>query len=138
MHLHLVATLFLGSWLSSWPATVAAQDAPLFIQGGFEGATVTDDAVYNSGGSIQVNGFDMAVPKNLLVQFPAAWVPWKDFVASKDDFLGFETLVGWHTDAFLRGILITPPGHGQLHQRRASRSPSRYPRVLRRPLQRVH
>ncbi|KAK0704634.1 hypothetical protein B0H67DRAFT_686970 [Lasiosphaeris hirsuta] len=35
----------------------------------------------------------MLVPKNLFVEFPAAWVPWKDFVASRSDFDGFETLV---------------------------------------------
>ncbi|KAI3392026.1 hypothetical protein diail_6322 [Diaporthe ilicicola] len=71
---------------------VRAQDAPLWIQGGFEDGSVADET-YNSGGTITVNGFTMNVPKNLLVQFPAAWVPWRDFVASKTDFLGFETLV---------------------------------------------
>lgn len=73
---------------------VRAQDAPLWIQGAFEDGSATDDT-YNSGGSITVNGFTMNVPKNLLVQFPAAWVPWKDFVANKADFAGYETLVGW-------------------------------------------
>lgn len=51
-----------------------AQDARLFIQGGLEGATATDET-YNSGGSISINNFDMAVPKNMLFQFPAAYVP---------------------------------------------------------------
>lgn len=71
---------------------VRAQDAPLWVQGSFEDASVADDT-FNSGGSITVNGFTMNVPKNVLVQFPAAWVPWRDFVASKADFSGFETLV---------------------------------------------
>ena len=71
---------------------VHAQDAPLLIQGSFEDGSVADET-YNSGGSITVNGFTMNVPKNLLVQFPAAWVPWKDFIASKSEFQGFETLV---------------------------------------------
>lgn len=44
--------------------------APLFIQGGLEDAVVDDEAVYNSGGKITVNGFEIIVPKNLLVQFP--------------------------------------------------------------------
>ncbi|CAI6339435.1 unnamed protein product [Periconia digitata] len=66
-----------------------AQDAPLFVQGGFEDATATDDT-YNSGGTINVNGFSIQVPKNMLVQFPAAWVPFKDFVADKDSMLGYE------------------------------------------------
>lgn len=72
---------------------VHAQDAPLWIQGAFEDASVADDSLYNSGGVIVVNGFSMNVPENLLVQFPAAWVPWKDLVASKEEFMGFETLV---------------------------------------------
>lgn len=66
-----------------------AQDAPLFIQGGLEGASATDET-YNTGGSISLNGFDINVPKNMLVQFPAAWVPWKDFVADKEAMLGYE------------------------------------------------
>jgi hypothetical protein len=85
-------TLTLSVQLMGLLKPVMGQDAPLFIQGGLEDMTVSDAALYNSGGSIKVNGFDMAVPKNLFVQMPAAWVPWKDFVASKSDFLGFETL----------------------------------------------
>jgi hypothetical protein len=68
---------------------IFAQDAPLFIQGGFEDATATDES-YNSGGTITVNGFNIQVPKNLQVQFPAAWVPWKDFSAGKESMLGYE------------------------------------------------
>jgi hypothetical protein len=66
-----------------------AQDAPLFVQGGLEDATAVDDS-YNSGGTIMVNGFSVQVPKNLQVQFPAAWVPWKDFAADKASMLGYE------------------------------------------------
>lgn len=69
-----------------------AQDAPLFVQGALEGAT-TDDDSYNAGGTISVNGFTIQVPKNMLVQFPAAWVPWKDFVAQVDSMIGYETNV---------------------------------------------
>lgn len=71
---------------------VTAQDSYLWVQGGLEDATATDDT-YNSGGTVVVNGFSMTVPKNVLVQFPSAWVPFKDFVASKDSFIGFETFV---------------------------------------------
>jgi hypothetical protein len=92
MHLSLLAFATLGLRLLESAPIVAAQEAPLWVQGGFEDATVTDDT-YNSGGVIVVNGFTMNVPQNLLVQFPAAWVPWKDFAASRSDFLGFETLV---------------------------------------------
>lgn len=73
-------------------AVGVGDDHPMWVQGALEAATATDDS-YNTGGTITVNGFTMNVPKNLLVQFPAAWVPWKDFVGNKTDFLGFETLV---------------------------------------------
>ncbi|KAI1083362.1 hypothetical protein F5B20DRAFT_529729 [Whalleya microplaca] len=69
-----------------------AQDAPLFIQGALEDATATDDT-YNTGGTISINGFNMQVPKNMLVQFPAVYVPWKDFVEDKDSMIGYETNV---------------------------------------------
>ncbi|KAL8389053.1 hypothetical protein RB595_008826 [Gaeumannomyces hyphopodioides] len=73
---------------------VAAQaaDAPLFVQGGLEDATASSD-VYNTGGTLSVGGFTMQVPKNVLVQFPAAWVPFKDLAAKKAEFNGYETLV---------------------------------------------
>lgn len=84
--------LSVGLHVLQLPFGVFGQDAPLWVQGSLEDATLLGDA-YNSGGIIVVNGFTMNVPENLLVQFPAAWVPWKDFVASKADFLGYETLV---------------------------------------------
>jgi hypothetical protein len=50
---------------------------------------------FNTGGSISVNGWTITVPKNLQVGFPAAWVPWKDFVASyiSGAFPGYEVSV---------------------------------------------
>lgn len=71
---------------------VVAQDVPLRIQGGLEDAIATDSS-FNMGGTIVVNGFTMNTPTSLLVQLPAAWVPWKTSVASKSEFLGYETLV---------------------------------------------
>lgn len=62
------------------------------IQGGLEGATADDDT-YNTGGTISLNGFSIAVPRNLLVEFPAAYVPWKDFVADQDAMIGYEIMV---------------------------------------------
>ncbi|KAL8357170.1 hypothetical protein RB601_008912 [Gaeumannomyces tritici] len=75
-------------------SSIAAQaaDAPLFVQGGLEDATVSSD-VYNTGGTLSVGGFTMQVPKNVLVQFPAAWVPFKTFATKKAEFIGYETLV---------------------------------------------
>lgn len=88
----LLVFLSVGLHVLQLPFGALGQDAPLWVQGTFEDATLVGDA-YNSGGVIVVEGYTMKVPENLLVQFPAAWVPWKDFVASKTDFLGFETLV---------------------------------------------
>lgn len=75
------------------PMCALAQDTPLFVQGGFEDATVRGNA-YNAGGVIVVNGFHMNIPENLLVHFPEALVPWRDFAARKEDFKGFETRAG--------------------------------------------
>ncbi|KAJ0328341.1 hypothetical protein COL5a_005118 [Colletotrichum fioriniae] len=83
--------VFITIW-SLLVVSVASQEAPIWVQGALEDATATDDT-FNTGGTIVVNGFTVNVPKNLLVQFPAAWVPWKEFVANKADFTGYETLV---------------------------------------------
>ena len=48
---------------------------------------------YNTGGTISVNGWTVNVPKNRLVTFPAAYVPWKEFVANKAAVMGFEVTV---------------------------------------------
>lgn len=90
--LSLIVSLLVSLFVSTILPQAFAQDAPLFVQGGLEDATAADDT-YNSGGSITVNGFNVQVPKNMLVQFPAAWVPWKDFVAEKGFMLGYEVNV---------------------------------------------
>jgi hypothetical protein len=46
---------------------------------------------YNSGGSISVDGFSIEVPKNLIAQFPVAWVPFKDVCAG--GVIGYEVSV---------------------------------------------
>lgn len=69
-----------------------AQDSYLFIDGFLEDATATNDT-YNSGGTLVVNGHTMTVPLNVLVQFPSAWIPFKDFVAAKGNFIGLEVFV---------------------------------------------
>jgi len=50
-----------------------------------------DTAAYNTGGKVTVGGLSVTIPKNLQVQFPAAWVPWKDFVAT--GYTGYEISV---------------------------------------------
>lgn len=92
MQLPVLSVVALLAHILSLLSLVAAQDSPLWIQGGLESAVATDAAVYNTGGTIVINGFTMTVPKNVLVQFPAAWVPFKDFAASQQKFIGYETL----------------------------------------------
>lgn len=90
----ILSFLFFSLFLPCVLAQVLRDDSPIWVQGAFEDATVTaNDTSYNAGGTITVNSFVLNIPRNLLVQFPAAWVPWRDFVASKSDFIGFETLV---------------------------------------------
>ncbi|KAK9426686.1 hypothetical protein SUNI508_00213 [Seiridium unicorne] len=88
----LLSFITLSFQLINMISYASGQDAPLFIQGGLEGATALDDT-YNTGGTISLNGFDIVVPKNVLVQFPAAYVPWKDFVEDVDAMLGYEVNV---------------------------------------------
>lgn len=52
-----------------------------------------DSDSFNTGGSISVLGHKITVPSNLIVQFPAAWVSYKDFAAAKPDVLGYEVSV---------------------------------------------
>jgi hypothetical protein len=42
---------------------------------------------------VSVNGWNVVVPQNTLVVFPAAYVPWKDFVAAQESLRGFEISV---------------------------------------------
>ncbi|KAK8104106.1 uncharacterized protein PG998_011139 [Apiospora kogelbergensis] len=72
-----------------------AQDVGFDLDGNIEGATTSNDTLFNSGGTVSVNGFTVTVPKNLQVGFPASWVPWKDFVNAwkNGKFPGFEISV---------------------------------------------
>lgn len=58
-----------------------AADVGFDFDGAIEGASATDGS-FNTGGTINVNGYTIKIPKNLQVNFPAAFVPWKDFVAA--------------------------------------------------------
>lgn len=81
------------SLLSALAAVVVSQDVGFAVDGYLADAVVADASLYNTGGSISVNGWNVVVPKNLQVGFPAAWVPWKDFVASLATFRGYEVSV---------------------------------------------
>jgi hypothetical protein len=87
-----------------------AVDVPIFLTGALIDATATDDS-YNTGGTISVNGWVVNVPKNMIVTFPAAYVPWKDFVANKTAVMGFEVTVSTirksRQEASVRRVVLT-------------------------------
>lgn len=55
--------------------------------------TVNDASLFNSGGTLKLLGHTITIPDNLLVQFPAAWVTWRDAVAGKANLIGYELAV---------------------------------------------
>lgn len=65
-----------------------AQTALQFTADGLLDTATTSGDEFNSGGSMTVNGYTITVPKNFMVEFPARWVPWKDFAAGS--FTGLE------------------------------------------------
>ncbi len=91
-HSSFTSILVAGLRLMDLFSQAYGQDAPLFVQGALEDATAFDD-IFNTGGTISVGGFNITVPKNMQVEFPAAYVPWKDFAEEKDSMLGYETMV---------------------------------------------
>ncbi|KAH6718603.1 hypothetical protein BKA61DRAFT_652342 [Leptodontidium sp. MPI-SDFR-AT-0119] len=60
---------------------VNAAVTPFVVSGFLDGVSVNNASQFNSGGFVQVNGFNILIPDNMLVEFPAAQVPFKDFVA---------------------------------------------------------
>lgn len=74
------------------PGLISAQNEviPFTLDGALDAATA-DSADYNTGGTIEVNGVKIQVPKNLQFQFPAAWVGMKEIAAG--GFTGNEVVV---------------------------------------------
>ncbi|KAF2190007.1 hypothetical protein K469DRAFT_560720 [Zopfia rhizophila CBS 207.26] len=66
---------------------------PFTVDGALDSCSSDDSSVYNSGGSISVNSFNIKVPKNLIAQFPAAWVPFVEMCAGGIAGKGYEVLV---------------------------------------------
>lgn len=55
--------------------------------------SATSATQFNTGGSITVAGIPITIPENLLVQFPATFIPFKDFAASAGSLAGYEVNV---------------------------------------------
>lgn len=53
-----------------------------------------------------VNGWTVIVPANMLVTFPNAFIPWPEFVAQKDKFIGFEVNVSGYRLVFLGSFCL--------------------------------
>jgi hypothetical protein len=62
-------------------------------------SVTTDTTDYSPGGKISVNGYTITVPKNLIVQFPAAWVPFKKL--ANGSFTGNEVSVNGNIVSFI-------------------------------------
>ncbi|KAL0262855.1 hypothetical protein SLS55_001829 [Diplodia seriata] len=93
----LVASLAALSW-----ASVAYAAVESFALDGLMDSASASGTDTNSGGSISVNGYAVTVPKNMIVQFPAAWIPWKD-VAGNGKLSGYEVAV---TGNIVNGVPI--------------------------------
>ncbi|KAI0126231.1 hypothetical protein BJ170DRAFT_464411 [Xylariales sp. AK1849] len=77
---------------------VQAADVGFDLDGAIVSASATDTS-FNTGGIISVNGWTVTVPRNLQIGFPAAWVPWREFVAAWQGgaFPGYEVSVVGNT-----------------------------------------
>jgi len=92
--------MFLSSWTarltSSSPSStiILTEDrAQCYVTNYVISSATADSDAFNTGGTVSLNGWTVTVPKNLLVTFPSAFVPWKDFVAGKEKLKGFEVNV---------------------------------------------
>ncbi|KAF2112892.1 hypothetical protein BDV96DRAFT_496940 [Lophiotrema nucula] len=85
----------IASFLSLGSVVLAATPIPNIIpfavQGALDSCSVDTPKEYNQGGFISVNSFNIKVPKNLIAQFPAAWVPFPSMCDA--GVLGYEVAV---------------------------------------------
>ncbi|KAJ4991922.1 hypothetical protein SVAN01_02517 [Stagonosporopsis vannaccii] len=86
-------TRMISAVLFAAPQIFAQTVTPFVIDGPLAGASASAATQFNSGGSITVGGVSITVPENLLVQFPAAFVPFRDFAANGGQYSGYELSV---------------------------------------------
>ncbi|KAL2070243.1 hypothetical protein VTL71DRAFT_13269 [Oculimacula yallundae] len=65
---------------------------PFVLDGSLDDLSI-DSVTNNTGGTISLLGHTITVPTNLVVQFPATWVSFKEFAAAKSDLIGCEVVV---------------------------------------------
>ncbi|KAL2875842.1 hypothetical protein SGCOL_008990 [Colletotrichum sp. CLE4] len=90
--MNMAKTIFYAALSASLSFTsVQAQvaDYPFDINGAFEGASATTTD-FNTGGTFRCNGHAITVPKNLQVTFPAAFIPFREFVGSSGGYTGYN------------------------------------------------
>ncbi|CAO2655339.1 Nn.00g104030.m01.CDS01 [Neocucurbitaria sp. VM-36] len=63
---------------------------PFTVTGSLDGCNV-EGTEYNAGGGIEVNNFNIKVPKNLIVAFPVVWAPFSELCGAEAG--GYETTV---------------------------------------------
>ncbi|KXH57308.1 hypothetical protein CSAL01_04334 [Colletotrichum salicis] len=79
----------LSASLSFTSVQAQVADYPFDINGAFEGASATTTD-FNTGGTFRCNGHAITVPKNLQVTFPAAFIPYREFVGSSGGYTGYN------------------------------------------------
>ncbi|KAK2028555.1 hypothetical protein LX32DRAFT_673414 [Colletotrichum zoysiae] len=79
----------LGAIISLSVAQVQVPDYPFDVNGAFESASASTTE-FNTGGIIKCNGHSITVPRNLQVTYPAAFIGFKDFVASSSRYTGYN------------------------------------------------
>lgn len=78
----------------------------------------TSATQFNTGGSIVVAGISIIIPENLLVQFPATFVTFRDFAASAGSLSGFEVKVeGNYVQPISYAATLTPTDRTQVDGR---------------------
>ncbi|KAL3417340.1 hypothetical protein PVAG01_11340 [Phlyctema vagabunda] len=60
---------------------VLAQTLPFTVTGFLDSATANSGSALNRGGRVSISGFSVTIPDNLLVEFPALFVPFAAFVS---------------------------------------------------------
>lgn len=79
-------------------------------------ASATSATQFNTGGSIVVAGVSITIPENLLVQFPATFVSFRDFAASSGSLAGFEVNVeGNYVRLTSYGAILTSADRTQIN-----------------------
>jgi hypothetical protein len=70
----------------------------------------TNASQFNTGGSVKIYGDTITIPENLLIQFPAAFIPFQQFAQSyaqdASQFNGWEMTIDGNRVGRTAGLVI--------------------------------